>query len=381
LVDAVMRVLRHETDVVAYRTPINGAGVHQPPRSSSSIEATGSQQAQVLVVDDQRENVRLLMNVLRQEGYVVRSAYDGHAALRSAQAMPPDLILLDVRMPEMDGYELCERIKGIPRLRSVPVIFISVADGTLDKVRAFALGAVDYITKPFELAELRMRIASHLAIHRLAASEERQRIARELHDAVSQTLFSAKIVAESLPILLDKDTNAVRAGLVDLIRLTQAASAEMRSLLMELRPNTLTHTDLNILLTYLVNGASGRTTASINLQTKGQEPILPFNVKINLYRIAQEALNNIIKHSQAKYVTLTLTCDRESPDTSPNSALLVVLQVRDDGCGFLPDRVTDEHMGLRIMRERAAEANISLEIKTAVNQGTIVEAAWGAFSQ
>lgn len=381
LVDAVMRVLRHETDVVANRTPLNGAGGHQPPRSSSSIEVTGSQQAQVLVVDDQRENVRLLMNVLRQEGYVVRSAYDGHAALQSAQAMPPDLILLDVRMPEMDGYELCERIKSIPRLRSIPVIFISVADGTLDKVRAFALGAVDYITKPFELAELRMRIASHLAIHRLAASEERQRIARELHDAVSQTLFSAKIVAESLPVLLEKDTNAVRAGLVDLIRLTQAASAEMRSLLMELRPNTLTHTDLNILLTYLVNGAGGRTTASINLQTKGQEPILPFNVKINLYRIAQEALNNIIKHAQAKHVTLILTCDRESPDTSPNSALLVVLQVRDDGCGFLPDRVTDEHMGLRIMRERAAEANISLEIKTAVNQGTIVEAAWGAISQ
>lgn len=379
LVDAVMRVLRHETEVVAYRTPING--IHVTPHSMSSIEVTGVQQAQVLVVDDQRENVRLLMNVLRQEGYIVRHAYDGHAALLSAQSMQPDLILLDVRMPEMDGYELCERIKAVPRLRSVPIIFISVADGTLDKVRAFALGAVDYITKPFELAELRMRIASHLAIHRLAASEERQRIARELHDAVSQTLFSAKIVAESLPLLLDKDTGAVRAGLADLIRLTQAASAEMRSLLMELRPNTLTHTDLNILLNYLVNGANGRTTANINLQTKGQEPTLPFNVKINLYRIAQEALNNIIKHAQAKHVNVILTCDRESPDTSPSSALLVVLQVFDDGCGFLPDRVTDEHMGLRIMRERAAEANISLEIKTAINQGTIVEAAWGAISQ
>jgi 2-keto-4-pentenoate hydratase/2-oxohepta-3-ene-1,7-dioic acid hydratase in catechol pathway/two-component sensor histidine kinase len=203
-------------------------------------------------------------------------------------------------------------------------------------------------------------------------------IARELHDAVSQTLFSAKIIAESLPALLEKDSNAVRAGLNDLMRLTLAATSEMRVLLMELRPNTLTHTDLGKLLTYLVDGAKGRTLASINLQTKGQEPNLPFNVKINLYRIAQEALNNIIKHAQAEHVTMILTCDSESSDTSPTSALLIVLQVRDDGCGFLPDQVTAEHMGLRIMRERAAESNISLEIKTAVNQGTIVEAAWGA---
>lgn len=376
LVDAVMRVLHHETNVVAKRTPINGPGA--APWPTSTIETTGTQQAQILVVDDQQENVRLLINVLRQQGYVVRGANDGYTALQSVQAMPPDLILLDVRMPEMDGYELCERIKAIPRLRSIPIIFLSVADDTWDKVRAFTLGAVDYITKPFELAELRMRIASHLAIHQLAASEERQRIARELHDAVSQTLFSAKIIAESLPALLEKDSNAVRAGLNDLMRLTLAATSEMRVLLMELRPNTLTHTDLGKLLTYLVDGAKGRTLASINLQTKGQEPNLPFNVKINLYRIAQEALNNIIKHAQAEHVTMILTCDSESSDPSPTSALLIVLQVRDDGCGFLPDQVTAEHMGLRIMRERAAESNISLEIKTAVNQGTIVEAAWGA---
>lgn len=120
--------------------------------------------ASILVVDDTPHNVRLLSTILTGQGYQVRKALNGQRALATVQEFPPHLILLDVMMPEMNGYELCEYLKSSPTTSSIPVIFLSALDDASDKVKAFDVGAVDYITKPFKEKEVLARVANQLTI-------------------------------------------------------------------------------------------------------------------------------------------------------------------------------------------------------------------------
>jgi sigma-B regulation protein RsbU (phosphoserine phosphatase) len=136
----------------------------------------------ILIVDDTQANLRLLFKMLAQKGYQVRPVPDGALALAAARAEPPDLILLDIRMPEMNGYQVCERLKADPITRDVPIIFISALDATQDKVSAFAAGGVDYVTKPFQNAEVLARVETHLALRRLQAQlqDANKKMEREL---------------------------------------------------------------------------------------------------------------------------------------------------------------------------------------------------------
>ena len=139
-------------------------------------------QGNILIVDDTPANLRLLSQILAEEGHHVRPAPDGPLALAAAQAEPPDLILLDIRMPEMDGYTVCEHLKSDARTRDVPIIFISALDATQDKVRAFSAGGVDYVTKPFQAKEVLARVATHLALRELQKQlqDANKKMAREL---------------------------------------------------------------------------------------------------------------------------------------------------------------------------------------------------------
>lgn len=121
-------------------------------------------QSSILVVDDTPDNVRLLSTILTEQGYQVRKALNGQRALATVQEFPPTLILLDVMMPEMNGYEVCEKLKASPKTSSIPVIFLSALDDVSDKVKAFDVGAVDYITKPFQDKEVLARVANQLTI-------------------------------------------------------------------------------------------------------------------------------------------------------------------------------------------------------------------------
>ena len=123
--------------------------------------------ASILIVDDTPDNLRLLARLLEEEGYDVRPASSGTRALSAVQADLPDLILLDIKMPEMSGYEVCERLKGDERTGRVPIIFISALQDTSEKTKGFALGGVDYITKPFQAEEVLARVETHLALYRL----------------------------------------------------------------------------------------------------------------------------------------------------------------------------------------------------------------------
>jgi PleD family two-component response regulator len=123
--------------------------------------------ADILIVDDKLENIRFLSNFLANQGYQVRKAINGQAALTAARTVSPDLILLDINMPGMGGYEVCEKLKQEPQTSSIPIIFLSAGDDIDDKIRAFKVGGVDYITKPFQLEEALVRIQTQLKVQSL----------------------------------------------------------------------------------------------------------------------------------------------------------------------------------------------------------------------
>jgi nitrate/nitrite-specific signal transduction histidine kinase len=196
-----------------------------------------------------------------------------------------------------------------------------------------------------------------------ATIEERQRLARELHDAVTQTLFSSSLIADVLPRLWERNPEEGRRRLEELRQLTRGALAEMRTLLLELRPSALVEVELGDLLRQLSEAFSGRSRIPIELDIDEGVQIPP-DVKVGLYRIAQEALNNIFKHAVASRVILIL---RSRPEE-------VELSIEDDGHGFDMSVVSADHLGLRIMHERSKEIGVELTVDSQPGAGTKVVA-------
>ncbi|MGK7872697.1 MAG: adenylate/guanylate cyclase domain-containing protein [Xenococcaceae cyanobacterium] len=133
-----------------------------------------TRKANILVIDDSQTNLHILAWILTQQRYVVRTMSEAKFALAEAREEPPDLILLDIKMPGMDGYEVCEQLKADERTRDIPVIFISALNLALDKVQAFSVGGVDYITKPFQHQEVLARVENQLTIRELQKQLQEQ---------------------------------------------------------------------------------------------------------------------------------------------------------------------------------------------------------------
>jgi response regulator RpfG family c-di-GMP phosphodiesterase len=151
----------------------------------------------LMVVDDQPANLKLLEDLLTSQGHAVRSFPRGRLALDAAARNPPDLILLDINMPEMDGFEVCRRLKADDKLAGIPVLFLSALSETQDKVNAFRTGGVDYITKPFQLEEVRARVETHLELHR-ARQRERDLLERTLNGSVKALSDLAHLTSPTL---------------------------------------------------------------------------------------------------------------------------------------------------------------------------------------
>lgn len=225
-------------------------------------------------------------------------------------------------------------------------------------------------------ADLALSVANQAAItminaelyghaQELAVLEERQRLARNLHDAVNQSLFSAGLIAEVLPRLWDRDQEEARHSLEDLRKLTRGAMAEMRALLAELRPSTLTDAELGDLLLLLGNAFSGRTNIPATVAVQGQG-VLPAEVQVAIYRLCQEALNNVAKHAEASSVEIVLNQDESS----------IELNIRDNGRGFDPEQIVSGHYGLSMMRERAEAVGAQLSIISQPGNGTELIIHW-----
>jgi PAS domain S-box-containing protein len=199
----------------------------------------------------------------------------------------------------------------------------------------------------------------------MAAIQERQRLAQDLHDSVSQALFSATTIAQAVPLTWQKNPEKAMEQLKQVVQINRAAMGEMRILLLELRPQAIIKTPLNNLLQHLIDAAKGRAVIEAILNIDGTEFELPPEVHVALYRIAQESVNNILKHSHAATFTITLLYQ----------ANLVTLQVQDDGVGFDKAQSTGG-MGLSNLHERAEEIDAKLDITTAPQKGTTIRVVW-----
>jgi signal transduction histidine kinase len=501
----------------------------------------------ILVVDDNADNRTLLAIGLEFAGYHVQTTESGFKALELARQSPPEIVLLDVLMPNMDGYTTCQAFKKEDALRDIPIIFVSALHESVDKVTGFEVGGVDFLAKPIEMEEAVARVNAHVTLYRqrreiesllaertaaeqaeraarlmvnalldslsaltntlnvnellqrllsnvsqvveydaafffqcddtwgqithlrgfednidrgprvpldgidflrdigqtrqpvifcdtrtdprwiqvpvfdpfyacltcpifdgsdligtinllsttpgfydqsdatrlqafalnaalalrnarlyessqeLAVLQERQRLARELHDSVTQTLFAANTIAETLPRLLEKKPERAIEYSHELVRLTRGATAEMRSLLFELRPEAIVKTHLSVLLQQIATACAGKTDAAMTVNCE-EHTLLPPETHLACYRVAQETLNNIAKHSEATTVFVTFT------QTTSEFELVI----RDNGKGFDLDDVGADHMGLRFMRERAQAIHADLEIASVPSQGTAV---------
>jgi signal transduction histidine kinase len=198
-----------------------------------------------------------------------------------------------------------------------------------------------------------------------AAIAERNRLARDLHDAVSQTLFSVSLIAEVLPRIYEKDPEQGKQRLEELRQLTRGALAEMRTLLLELRPAALAEANLADLLKQLAEAVTGRARIPVEVRIEGCYDV-PTDVRVALYRISQEALNNVAKHSGATSATLSLACDDKG----------ILLLVEDNGSGFDPTTGGAGQLGLGIMQERAEAVGATLNVESKPREGTTVRVTW-----
>ena len=195
----------------------------------------------------------------------------------------------------------------------------------------------------------------------LAALDERQRLARDLHDSVTQTLFSASVMAEMLTVLWKSNPEQVEAGLHDIHQLTREALTEMRSMVSEMRSPSAQSSDLTIMLNKLAEKLMARQNVKVDLDIQ-LSVALPDDVQMTLYRITQESLNNIAKHAEADTVHIELFSEKDT----------VTLCIKDNGKGFDPATIPADHFGVAIMRERAESIGATLEINSIPGKGTCI---------
>ncbi|MBI5670619.1 MAG: PAS domain S-box protein [Chloroflexi bacterium] len=275
-------------------------------------------------------------------------------------------------VPNLDTVDSSPRLPLVTTMRSylgTPILIENDVIGLLNVMSSQADYFNDNHAEILQLfayeAAIAIRNAQlYLQAQELAALQERQQLARDLHDAVTQTLFSASVLTETLTRQWQRQPDRIPQALTELHQLIKAAMAEMRTLLLQLRPPAILNTSLDRLLHQLVTAMYGRRRITVALNVDG-EFVLPPDAHIALYRIAQEALNNITKHSKARHVTVNLR----------GEANAVELTIQDDGRGF--DATTPSGgLGLQMMRERAEAIGAQLEITSGSGQGTAVRVVW-----
>ncbi|MBE8992592.1 sensor histidine kinase [Nostoc sp. LEGE 12450] len=218
-----------------------------------------------------------------------------------------------------------------------------------------------------QAVKLRKQLMESERLRKIAVELERNRLARDLHDSVSQTLFTVATIAEALPRVWKRNPETAQQGLEELAQLTQGALAEMRNLLVELRPNGLVEKPLGELLHQLSKGVQGRASLQVITTVSGEgDRFLSNEVKLVFYRITQEALNNIIKYAQATQVSVSLNGDSQE----------IVLRISDNGCGFDSNKIPSGHLGIAIMKERAESIGATFHLSSYPGEGTEIVLSW-----
>lgn len=372
----------------------------------------------ILIVDDTPVNLSVIVDFLQGYGFNVRITRNGTNALKRVQYDQPDLILLDILMPGIDGFETCRRLKDNTITRDIPIIFMTSLTSVEDKVRGFEAGAVDYVTKPLQQEEVMARITAHLRSRDLtqtliqeneqlyASSQiertrfidavnqqraqlraltrkltetqetERKQLARELHDEMGQALTAININLSAVIQSLDETAPPkMKARLVEANELATQTVEQVRELSLNLRPPMLDDVGLLPTLEWYVKRFDERVNTQTQLDVTGFEARASSVVETAIYRIVQEALTNIARHSAAASVSLILE----------QTADEIIIKIEDDGQGFdiqqvldmatpyygaTPNGETSHGMGLLGIRERVLLLNGRFDIHSELGQGT-----------
>lgn len=399
------------------------------PISLESTSPSSNYQSTVLIIDDTPANLGVTVECLETQGLRVLIAQDGEEGLRRAELVRPDIILLDVMMPRMDGFEVCRRLKNIPTVHDTPVIFMTALSESREKILGFEVGGVDYVTKPIEMNELRARVTTHLRLHAmkmqltarneqlhaeifrrteatlaleqeraglekqvaartdelnqrnrqlqteiadrerlqralLASTDDQQRhLAQELHDGLGQDLVG-------LSMLMHGAMAEVTAGIAPSL-------TEMERMTLVVRHALKACHDIAYGLSPVTGASGGLMDALKDLQSRlGGPPGPALDLKLDpdcihglgrescdhLYRIAQEAAANAIKHANATRVTISIYADEQG----------LRLEVADDGRGVQSGRTGRVGLGLHTMHDRAASMGGAVHLESNAAGGTTV---------
>jgi nitrate/nitrite-specific signal transduction histidine kinase len=295
---------------------------------------------------------------------------------RNGKPLLAPIVTQDARyLPLPDGLETQSEL-AVPLKTKTAII--GVLDVQSDRPHAFDNSDMIVLRSLANQAAVAIENARlYEQARQLAVVEERQRLARELHDAVTQTLFSASLISEALPDLWETDQEEGRRLLGELRQLSRGALAEMRTLLLELRPAALVEADLGDLLRQLGEAVAGRTGATVRFDLEGRTQ-LPPEVHVALYRIVQEALNNVVKHAKAHNVDVRLSRSPLLRKKHAGQRIRAELEVSDDGVGFDPDVIPTDRLGMGIIQERAEAIAARLDIETGPGRGTRIAVAWSS---
>jgi signal transduction histidine kinase len=365
-----------------------------PPVSQPAVRP------RVLIADDNSDMRHYLARLLSEQ-YEVETVADGQAAIDAAHKQPPDLIVSDVMMPILDGFELLEALRADEQTRTIPVVLLSARAGEESRVQGIQAGADDYLTKPFSARELLARVSGRLEIARLqrdresqlrisqaeleqrvqertqellnashelrelsarilqAQDEERRRIARELHDGVGQLLAALGMEASNLARESDRLSSRAASSLSSIESLVIQMTKDIRTISHLLHPPLLDDVGLQCAITDYVTGFAERSGIQVSLDLQTAFERLDRDYELSLFRIVQECLTNIHRHSGSRTAGIRIFRD--------DGAL--VLEVRDEGRGMRAERMSEiqssgSGVGIRGMRERALQLSGTMSIES-----------------
>jgi signal transduction histidine kinase len=337
----------------------------------------------ILIVDDNASARETLVAMLENQEYRIELAEDGFHALQILHQLQPDLILLDVMMPGMDGFEVCRRIRAATQLAEVPIIMLTALDDRASLLQGIEAGADDFLIKPVDRYELTARVRTITRLNRyrilkeqrenlremterlIAAQEqERQHISRELHDDLGQALTLQMISLRNLQDDLSLSQEELFERLQALHDQTYDIFIKIRNLAQDLRPPILDALGLKVSMQTYCTEFTRRTHLPITFEVDESLPALPDIYNITLYRVLQEALNNIVKHANAIHVWVDLSREDDN----------IILTVQDNGQGFKSGELRSNGMGLTNMQERVTIAGGNFSISSDQRRGTILTA-------